>query len=298
MSRRRVLLVVNPIAGRNAGRRLLPAARQELADRGLAVQVVETQQSGDAERAARAAAAEMAASEADCVVAAIGGDGTLAEVARGVAASRVPVAAIPAGVGNILARELGIPRDLRAACRLIAEGRPRSIDLVRTDRGAFLTVAGAGFDALVVERFARQRKGPVRKRSYIRPALEILRNARFPRFAVEVDGRVVARRATWAVVGNIRAYGGPFCLTPRARPDDGVLDVCVFRSQRRLAYACYLPGAALRLHLFMPGVSYHRARRVAFHGAAEVPVQLDGDPCGGLPITFEPDPKAVRIIAP
>lgn len=298
MNVRHALLVVNPISGKNAALRHLPLVRQELAAHGVRVSVVETQLPGDGERAVRAAVAAMADPQGGDVLVAVGGDGTLAEVVRGMGDTRVPVAVIPMGTGNLVARELGIPREVRAACRLIVKGRPRAIDLVRTPRGAFLAVAGAGFDAQVVENFARTRKGRVRKRSYIRPVFETLRRSRFPRFAVEIDDRVVTRYATSAIVGNMRTYGGPFCLTPRARPDDGVLDVCVFRARLGIEYACCFSGATLGLHTFLPGVTYHRGRKVVLRGGGDVPVHLDGDPCGGLPISFEAVRKAVRIIAP
>ena len=128
--------------------------------------------------------------------------------------------------------------------------------------------------------------------------METLWSARFPRFTVEVDGEVVTHHATSAVIGNMRTYGGPFCLTPRATPDDGVLDICVFRARHSLGFAAYWSGATLGLHTLLPGVSTHRGSRIVLGDATGVPVHLDGDPAGSLPMTFELEPGAVRIIAP
>jgi len=133
-----------------------------------------------------------------------------------------------------------------------------------------------------------------------------LRDYEFPRFTVVVDGTSVTHHATGAILGNIRTYGGPFCVAPLARPDDGLLDVCVFRGSRALRYAAYMIAATVGWHVLLPGVTYHRAKRVRLEKApsrggshtSEAPVQLDGDARGHVPISFEIVPRAVRIVVP
>jgi len=283
-----ILLVVNPRAGRHRPRRI----ERLLDGLGRAVRVVSTQGAGDARRAVEALAGEAA------LVIAAGGDGTLNEVLSGLADRDIPLAVVPLGTSNIVAKELNLPGDLHAACRLAVRGARRRLDVVRTDRGPFLGVAGAGFDAAVVHAFARRRRGHTTLSAYLGPIGHTLGHYRWPRMTVECDGRVVTERATQVIVANVRRYGGPFVPAPFARPDDGWLDVCLFAWAGRLGLVLFALLSLAGAHAVLPGVRMLRARRVRCTSRDAVPVQLDGEARGTLPFRCEIVPAAVRLAAP
>jgi YegS/Rv2252/BmrU family lipid kinase len=287
----RILVIVNPSSGRRkaaCAERLL----RELGGEPWRVEVIETRAAGDATRVSAAAPPDTS------LFIAVGGDGTINEVIAGRQNAEIPIAVVPTGVANVLAREFRIPRDIGAACRLARRGMWRAVDLGRTDRGCFLAIAGAGFDAAVTRCFAERRRGNARFSSYVGPAMEMLRRYAFPRFSVELDGRTAADDATSIVVSNTRNYGALFLMTPNAKPDDGLFDVCIFRARSSVGQTVCAAAAVAGCHGLLPGVTMHRARRVRCISTKRVPVQLDGDPRGFLPITFEIEPAAVRLVSP
>jgi YegS/Rv2252/BmrU family lipid kinase len=287
----RALLIVNPIAGLQKVRAvdklitLLGQGRWPLT-------VVETQKAGDAREAAAGAAAETS------VIIAAGGDGTINEVICGMRGRDIPLGVVPFGTANLLAGEFGIPWDIEKACELIFRGRWRALDRGETASGCFLAVAGAGFDAAVVHRFAGLRKGNVTFASYLQPIIETMISYPFPQITVALDGERVTDGATAVIVANTRRYGGPFILTPDATPDDGLFDVCIFDSPNAGAYGAHMAAALLQSSAKLPGVWVFRAKTVECTSGGAVPVQLDGDPHGHLPTTFRIIAGAVKLIAP
>jgi len=287
----RALLILNPIAGM-AKSRAVDRLIKTLSEAPRTLTVLRTEKAGDARRAAAEAPEDTA------VVIVAGGDGTINEVICGMRSLEIPLGIIPFGTGNLLAGEFKIPHNIEKACRLIQEGRWRRVDLGWTERGSFLAVAGAGFDAAVVHRFARLRRGNVNFASYLQPIVETMVSYPFPRITVELDGHTVTDGATAVVVANTRRYGGPFVLTPGAKPDDGLLDVCLFDSANAGVYSAHMAATLLQSGQKLPGMWVFQAKSVRCSSEKPVPVQLDGDPRGHLPITFEIRPSAVKLVAP
>lgn len=298
--RSRILVIANPVSGRGKGARLARALLGRLQGKGCTVDFQETRQAGDARRAAAGAAAFSA-------VACIGGDGTVNEVVNGLPPAGVPpLTMVPCGTANVLAKELGLPRDPERLADLIVDGPEVRWDLgVDHESGRkFLLFGSAGYDAHVVHLFHAARRGAVRMGQYILWGLKSILDYRVPRLRVEIDGRTLEGEASWVQVSNVASYGGPLVFTPRARADDGVFEVRVLRSNRRRDVVRMFWGAILGylfgLDVDLGGVTFHRARRVRLASAdgALVPVQVDGDPGGFLPADFEIVPGGIRILAP
>ncbi len=295
--RGRIVIIANPVSGSGKGLRLAREVARRLAERGETPEVVETARAGDACRLAGGCAGA-------AVVAAVGGDGTVNEVLNGLCPGPA-LAMIPGGTANVLAKELGLPRDADGLARTLAEGREIPWDLgVDASRGRkFLLFASAGYDAHVVHLFHAARKGPVRMRQYLWWGMKSILEFRAPRIGVELDGAALGE-AAWVIVSNVAAYGGPLVFTPRAKADDGSFEVLVQRGRGRFdvvkmfarAFTGWLSGDELPL----PGVSLHRARRVRLSSldGAPVPLQVDGDPGGHLPADLELVPGGVRVLAP
>lgn len=287
----RALLIINPIAGPQKSR-VVERLIEVVGGGPWPLTVVRTQKAGDARQAAADAPDDTA------VIIAAGGDGTINEAICGMRRRDIPLGIVPFGTANLLAGEFGIPGDIKKACELIYRGQWRAVDLGETEKGCFLAVGGAGFDAAVVHRFASLRKGNVNFASYLQPVVETMVSYPFPRITVELDGERVTDDATAVIIANTRRYGGPFVLTPDAKPDDGLFDVCIFDSANAGVYGAHMTAALLQSSSKLPGVWVFRAKSVKCSSGKQVPVQLDGDPHGYLPATFEILPGAVKLIAP
>ncbi len=288
----RAVLVYNAEAGRRrfsaeAVERMVGA----LGARGIRASASGTAAPGDGTRLAHAAVE----SGAELVVA-CGGDGTVNEILQAVAGTAVRLGVWPAGTANVLARELGLPRQADAVAATLAAGRTRRLSIGRAGNRYFILMAGIGLDAAVVEGVSPAVKRCLGQGAYWVAAARELSRWPPPRFVVEVDGRAWA--ATLAVVANAAGYGGGLRFAPDARMDDDVLDVCLVDSTRRLALLRRVAAAFRGAHVGLPGVTSVRARRLTAHGAATVPVHVDGEPAGALPMAFECVPAAVSVVVP
>lgn len=288
-----IRVIANPVSGGGRARALADALRRELERQGQVVELLFTAKPGDAPVFA-------AREGADCVVA-VGGDGTANEVANGLAASQARLAILPVGAANVVARELGLPRSPAGLAALIAAGSTRTMDVGLFGERRFLLGAGAGLDAAVAEAVHHNRAGKkVRISSYVLPALRTIASYAYPKVRVTVDGEMLCEDGQYVVVGNCRRSAGIFAVTPEARIDDGLLDVCVLRNltwthlARLLAAVCR-PGFARR-----KDVLYRQGKSVELFPAAgeRVPLQVDGDPAGTLPATFRIVPRALEVVAP
>lgn len=276
---RRALLILNPTAGaRKRGR----ARRAVEALRGLGVEVAvrETACRGDAERYAAAATRE----DFDVVVAA-GGDGTINEVANGLGRRSPPLAIVPLGTANVLACELGLPLGPEAAARVIAEAQPFPLFVGLANGRRFLQMAGAGFDAHVVEGVSPALKRRLGKGAYVwRTGVELARYA-FPPLRVEVDGEPF--EAASVIVAKGRFYGGRFVAAPSASPRRPSFEVVLFRRAGRIGALRALAALGLGRLPLLPEVEIRTARRIVVTGAEHAPVQADGDVIGRLPARID-----------
>lgn len=227
-------------------------------------------------------AAAAAEAGADLVVV-CGGDGTVREVCAELASTGIPVGIIPAGTGNLLARNLQIPLYLRAAIGVALTGQDRAVDLVEVsgdgfEDGAFLVMAGMGFDAAIMTGVDEGLKRRIGWMAYILSALKALM---FPAIKVEVsvdDGPWTKHRARTVVIGNVGQLQGGMPLIPDARIDDGLLDVVLLHPQQFLSW---LP-LAYRIITKRPHIDETvmrlRGRTVHVRASTDNPRQLDGDP--------------------
>jgi len=293
---RRIRIIANPVSGRGRAVRIATGIARRLRGGGCEVECFETARPGDGRRAAASSAG------ADTIVC-IGGDGTLNEVLNGLPERGAPpLAVVPAGTANVLAKELRLPRRCEAIVDLILNGRivHRDTGVNLTDGRRFLMFAGAGYDSITVESLHRRRTGPTRMSLYIAHGLAGLACYRPPCLAVTIDGETVTRRAAWTIVSTVRHYGGPLVFTPGAA--SGSFEVMVQEGGGSLA-TLRLVIASFLSHLsgrrITPGdVTRHRGRRVALasEDGRRVPLQIDGDPAASLPAELELRPRSVRIL--
>jgi YegS/Rv2252/BmrU family lipid kinase len=234
---------------------------------------------------ARRLAADAAKAGARIVVA-CGGDGTVSEVANGLAGTSTTLGVMPLGTMNVFAKELDLPSDLDAAWRIIEAGVTRKIDLPTANSVHFIQLAGVGLDAQVVKETSwasKKRLGPL---SYILSAAQIA-SRRPPLLRVETDDQI--REGSFVLVGNGRYYGAKLVLFPDARPDDGRLDVLIFKNLGYLDIARYIGGVLIGHHTDMADVEYFQTSEMNVTCESSVPVELDGELFCDVPVAFRMD---------
>jgi YegS/Rv2252/BmrU family lipid kinase len=244
--------------------------------------------------------AQAAAREGYQRVVAIGGDGTVSEVANGLAHTPVALGIIPAGTGNDVARNLGIPSDPAAAAALASTGRARPVDLcqvtTRDSTTYFVNVAGFGFDAEAAARVDRLPRLVGGTLPYIVGTLQTLWQYRSPDMRISIDGRSFDRRVFMVAVGNCSSYAGGMRIVPGARFDDGLLDVCLVKDLGRFELLRVVPKLYRGGHIGHPAVELYRCRALTADADARVLCHADGEPVGGSPLRFGILPAALQCV--
>jgi diacylglycerol kinase family enzyme len=239
----------------------------------------------------------------DLVVVA-GGDGTVRVVCAELARSGIPVAVLPAGTGNLLARNLGIPLDLYAALAALLDGTERRIDSVQVegdelDLDRFVVMAGLGLDAAIIADAPDRLKKHVGWAAYVVSTLKNL-NHPFVRVEIIIDGKPpLIRRARTVVIGNVGTLEANIPLLPDARPDDGLIDAVVL-APRLLAH---WPRLALSLVLKSVqegrNIERYTGKRIQVTAARVVRRELDGDTIeDGRTLSAAVDPEALLVRVP
>jgi diacylglycerol kinase (ATP) len=289
----RLIILVNPKAGRGKAQRLLRAALQVVRRPGVTAEV---QESRDAQHLL--ALAQRAAAEKPDAIVSVGGDGTHHYVLNGIVGSEIPLGIIPAGSGNDFAQGLGIPIPARAAAEAVLAGHTRRVDLARVGNAVYGCVAGAGFDS-VVTRYANQRVRRLRGRwAYAWSILRCLESYRPEPLEIVSDVREFSGEVVFAAVGNNVSYGGGIRLTPRATLDDGLLDVCIVPYLGKWELLRWLPRAYRGEHLRHPRIIYYQAHKVSLSATSRLELFGDGEFMQELPATIEVVPGVLPVLVP
>ncbi len=239
---------------------------------------------------------------------AVGGDGTVNEVAQGLAGlPGVELAVIPRGTGWDFVRTYGIPRRLEDAVAVARDGRPRTIDLGRASFRAwdgseaetyFANIASAGMSGAIAKRANETSKALGGKASYLWSTLAVFARWRNDEVLVTVDGQRRTGRMHDVVVANGRFFGGGMMICPEAEPDDGLFDVLLIGDLTKRDLLLTLPKTYRGRHLPHPKAELLRGATVEVDAPAPLPVELDGEQPGTTPARFELVPQALRLRVP
>jgi diacylglycerol kinase (ATP) len=231
------------------------------------------------------------------VVYAVGGDGTVHEIAKRLVDKPLALGILPTGSGNGFARHLGIPREPRASLRASAGADIVAIDTAEMDDNRFVGVMGLGFDAVIAERFANA--GTRGLRTYLRVGAQAFKTFQPEEYEIDVDGTRITRRALVVVVANSGHYGNNARIAPQASVTDGLLDVVIVDDFPLAA----VPFMMLRL---LNG-SFDRSRRVTTLQGREItirrsssgPAHLDGEPLTlSESIRVRVKTRSLRVLVP
>ncbi len=205
---------------------------------------------------------------------------------------------IPCGNENLLAGELGFDSGFSSLAEVFENGSVRRMDLGRVNDEFFTSIVGVGFDADVIERVSRNRRGHIRNANYIWPILKTIWMHNFPRLRVEVDGEVVFEGRSMAFVGNISRYAAGMSVTKHCKFDDGLLDVCIYRTPNRQLFIKHAVNTLMGQHLRSTDVIYKQGRDVRISSLDNnVRTEIDGDPGPSLPLEISVMEHSLNILA-
>ena len=294
-SQRRILVIRNPVAGSRRDPFYIEVVTR-LRDAGCQVDERSTERRGDAERFA-----EELDSERYDVLAVAGGDGTINEALNGLVrhpkgAGAVAFGIIPLGTANVLAIEIGLELTAYCVAAALIHGHVRDVYLGRVNDRVFLLMAGAGFDAHVVEGVTSGLKRRLGKAAYALMSLHRMITFGFPGYQVDIGNEVVNTASV--VVSNGRHYAGPYIAAPEADLADGHLDICLFEKSGPFHTARYAFNMLLGRLSKSTGYRIVRTTAARIEGPPGDPVQGDGDIISTLPAEIAVEPSGVRLIFP
>jgi YegS/Rv2252/BmrU family lipid kinase len=237
--------------------------------------------------------------DADLLIA-VGGDGTVGEVATAAIAHGVPMGIVPGGSTNIVAKDMGIPTNAHAATRLLfGSHQLRTIDAGVYGDQVFLHMAGAGLDSQLFDLADPAMKRKMGWMAYIPAAIKALRQP-ISRFTIRSEEMVLDNvRSPMVLVANGASIITPqLQLDTRISYDDGLLDVIVVTATSPIELARVAGSMAMRKAFDSPFVTSFATREVEIEAEPDIAVQLDGDVVGKTPVRFTVQPRAITIIVP
>jgi len=287
-------VIVNPVAGAHSTHRKWPGISRLLRHIGLSFDYQYTEGVGHAIELAQAAA-----TDGYQYLVAVGGDGTVNEVANGILYSsgsdNTILGIIGTGTGSDFMRSVGIPHDYTSACSCLTGTRRLLIDVGSLQR-FFVNAAGVGFDAAIVaatERVPKYFGGTI---PYLTGLLRSLLSYRNKPAVLSVGGNVETTRICSVAVANGGYYGGGMHIAPQAELDDNLLDVVIIGDTGKFELLKALPMVYKGTHITHPKVRVEKATRIAIESSEQILVHADGELLGEGPASFWLMPAALNIV--
>jgi YegS/Rv2252/BmrU family lipid kinase len=283
------VIILNPTAGNHETVRSCQERVESIAGR-QPIRI--TSYSGEAKALAR-----RAVEEGFRRIIAAGGDGTVNQVANGVAGSNAALGILPMGTVNVFAMELGLPsHNLESCWDIIDSGNIRLVDLPSANGKYFVQLGGIGLDAQAVKETSPAFKRSLGPLSYLISAAQIA--ARQPPNLFIESQNASTCEGSFVLIGNGRLYGGPFPFFKHAVIDDGLLDVVVFKRLGYLEIIKYLHDVVFSSDIRVPEIEYFQARSLRVNSKQDVPLELDGELAGNCPVEFQVHEKTLHVLAP
>ena len=283
-------VIYNPVAGPRVVNRL-ERVRSYLSARGLPFRIRETAAPGDAVVMARESAHE----GADAVVA-VGGDGTMNEVADGLAGSATRLAFVPHGTGNVFAREFSLPESVEGCLDLLSSGKTISVRMAKANDRRFVLLASAGFDAEVVERMNTRQKNLLGLAAYVLcGARHLLRSQ--PTLWLEFPGRERVE-AQAVIVTRGKKYGGNVTIAPAGDISGETFHVIALLRKGRWSIAKFVLDALRGKHTESRHVLVRESPSLFVRCAIPSACQVDGEYLGPLPVRFTVTDDLLRVVVP
>ena len=305
MAKTHAKIIVNPVAGVNKSTfRQWPHIQSQLRESGLSFDYQYTEGAGHASELAR-----LAASDGYRFLVAVGGDGTINEVANGLLDSAnsgtTTMGIVSTGTGNDFIRSMGIPKDYIKACKCITGDRRTLIDVGLVEfkkngqnaRRYFINSAGVGFDAEVAEAGKGVPHFMGNTVPFVLALLKTLPLYRNKDVRLSIDGREEKRRVLSLIVANGAYFGGGMRIAPQAELNDRRLDVLTLGDIGKAELLQVFPRVYKGTHVTHPKVRMEKAERITIECDRRILLQADGELLGEGPVTFQILPAALNVVA-
>lgn len=287
----KALFIINPVSGIGRQKSIEDIIQSEMNRKKWEVEIITTTHAGHGFEISSRAAGHY-----DLVVA-VGGDGTVNEIGRGLIGSKTALGIIPTGSGNGLARHLEIPFKINRALQALSEAKFRAIDVIKVNEFYSLNVAGIGFDAYISHRFAnRKNRGPL---AYMQLITKEFATYKSSVYKVTIDEQTQDWDAFLISFANSTQYGNNVHIAPQARIDDGLIDVCFIRDFPKVT------APALLISLLDQSIDKNKydvivkARKVTIHHPVNILGHVDGEPVNlGKDVEVEILPLALKVAVP
>jgi YegS/Rv2252/BmrU family lipid kinase len=286
----RYLFILNPVAGVGGRRDFLQLIADACEEKSVKYKILFTRSRGDAKKIIQKKFGKFD------VFVAVGGDGTMNEVASALAGTTGIMGLIPAGSGNALGRELGLSMKPEKAVQQLLNGRVTKIDTGLVNGRRFMNVCGMGFDDHIARCFAKSTsRGPI---PYFKAAMKEFFSYKPETYIVEADGNITNHTAFVLTLANTSQYGNNAFIAPKASVTDGELDFCALRPFG------FLNALGLGFRLFnktidrSPKCTYFNAKKVKINGK-NLNFHVDGEPVKNSDlIEISIDPLSLNIVVP
>jgi len=291
MAKKRIHFLINPISGGKSKKGFEKKARKFLDTSQFDAEFKFTQHAHHASELTQLAIQE----NVDLIVA-VGGDGTINEIARELLYQTIPLAIVPEGSGNGLARYLRISSDIAQAIAKINAGHVATIDSGVVNGHAFFNVAGMGFDAVISHRFAENMsRGPM---GYLQIVLKEINRYQAQSYALYIDGQVLHRKAFMISIANSPQYGNNAYIAPNATVDDGLLDVCIIKPFPLIQFPKMIYHLFSRTAHQSDYVEIIKGKEIRIERSRDrTPVHLDGEPILlDKELTIEVLPSSLKVV--
>lgn len=290
-TKKKVLLIINPISGRRRTALVLNRLRHAVSER---FDLIERETAGPGH--ATALAAEAPPDTRAVLV--YGGDGTIREAAEGLMRHPAPIYHVPVGNENLFAKHFGQSHHGPWVAAALERNRVRQVDMVEVNGRGCAAFLGVGFDAHVVRLVAAKRHGHISHLNYVWPIVRTVFGYRFPHLEVESEGKSVFAGQGMLFAGNIARYAVGIPLFKRAIDNDGLLDVAIFPCRTRLAFLKDVILTLRQKHYAHKDVIFLRTSHLKVRGETHAASQVDGDVGPPLPLEVRVHPLSLNVLLP
>ncbi len=231
------------------------------------------------------------------IIVAVGGDGSVNEVARGLVDSASTLGIIPAGSGNGLAHHLGIPLVRKKAIELLSAGKVKQIDTAFMNEHLFVSIAGLGFDGKVARRFSKEGfRGFV---AYLKVVTELYPGYQPKKYEIIINDKTIKTKALFIAFANSDQFGFQTSIAPGARIDDGLIDVAIVRKPQLIEIP-YLAGLLFWRKIDKSNhIQIYKTREVMVKTKRNRWANLDGEPVKpGKVVQVKVNPQSLKVITP
>lgn len=286
--------IVNPVSGSGRAVAEFETVRALLEKKGVSYQTVFTERPGHA-----AELAAKAAQDGYRRIVAVGGDGTVNEVASALVNRDSVLCVLPFGTGNDLTRVVGFPSDPEKAVETLLNGRVVKMDAGEANGMFFANVAGFGFDVDVLAKTLKYKeKYPRGMMPYLLGILDALKHLRAIHMTIEHDGEKISQEGIILTVGNGQYFGGGMRAVPMADPFDGYLDCVYVEKISTFNFLALLPSFLKGKHISSPIVHHFRTKELCVSTEETCILDYDGDLKSSTPVVFRVLPGALNVLVP